>query len=215
MREIYENFLALGPEKQQRIRIAALREFGRYGYRKTSTEQVAQSAGIAKGMVFHYFGSKRGLFEYLATYACAAVRGWFGGLEEEIGGLDYIEQYRKLTQIKLRAYLEQPYLFEFLTILYTQPESMQVSEKARADFEETMLLRTSAQAAIDQAENTALFREDIDAGKIKRYVSYLLDGYAQHLLAVLGGRPLAELDLDGYWQEFDEMLDDLKRLFYR
>lgn len=212
---MYENFLALPADKQQRIRDAAFQEFGHFGYKKTSMEQVAQRAEIAKGMVFHYFGSKLGLFEYLVKYAESCMDRWFSGLGDEVKTLDFIEQYRRATKVKLKAYTEQPHVFEFFAMLYMHPENLDVSEKVRAVYEGGMAARMVILATIQNSENTWLFREDFDKEKAKKYVTWLIDGYAQHLLTLLSARPLADLSIDGYWNEFDGILDDLKKLLYR
>ena len=46
--------------KRQRILDAAIREFAEHGYDKASTNSIVKEAGIAKGLLFHYFGSKKG-----------------------------------------------------------------------------------------------------------------------------------------------------------
>ncbi len=47
--------------------MAAARElFRAQGYDKTSTVQIADRAGVSEGILFHHFGSKRGLFAQLA-----------------------------------------------------------------------------------------------------------------------------------------------------
>lgn len=211
---IYENFLALPDEKQQRVRNAAFREFGRFGYKKTSAEQIAQAAGIAKGMVFHYFGSKQGLFEYLTDYANGRIDWWFGKLDDEIRALDYIEQYRRITKIKLESYIEEPHVFEFYTMLFMHPENMDVSDKVKHDYEKFSTMRAEALASLKNGKNTQLFRADIDREKAKKYIAWLVDGYSQQLLAALSGKALVDMDLDPYWKEFDEILDDMKQLFY-
>lgn len=37
--------------------------FAANGYKKTTMDQVARKAGVSKGLVFHFFGSKQALFE--------------------------------------------------------------------------------------------------------------------------------------------------------
>lgn len=212
---MYEYFLDLPPDKQQRIVSAAMREFGRYGYQKTSAEQIAQSAGIGKGMLFRYFGSKKGLFEYLVAYTMDFLSRWFGDLFAEMDGLDYIAQYRLMTRIKLRAYQENAGAFEFLAVLLLHPENLSVSDRAKAMYDEITALRAKALAALSEADNTFCFRTDMDAGKIKKYVAWMVEGYTQELLAVFAQKPLAETDTEPYWAEFDNILDDLKRLFYQ
>ena len=53
-------------EKHKAILAAALTLFGHYGYRRTSIEDIAQEAGIAKGTVYLYFKSKEEIFRALS-----------------------------------------------------------------------------------------------------------------------------------------------------
>jgi len=56
--------------RQKRIVAVAMRQFAARGYEDVRIEEVAAQAGVAKGAVFGYFGSKAGLF--LAAYQAAA-----------------------------------------------------------------------------------------------------------------------------------------------
>ncbi|MGH3123065.1 MAG: TetR family transcriptional regulator [Trebonia sp.] len=47
---------------------AALRVFGQYGYRRTSVDDIAREAGIAKGTVYLSFTSKEEVFQALARH---------------------------------------------------------------------------------------------------------------------------------------------------
>jgi TetR/AcrR family transcriptional regulator of autoinduction and epiphytic fitness len=48
--------------RQERVLAAALEVFGRYGFRKTSMDEVARSAGISRQGLYLYFASKEALF---------------------------------------------------------------------------------------------------------------------------------------------------------
>ena len=48
--------------KKDKILIAAQELFARYGYAGTTMKMVAEQAGVASGLVFHYFDSKENLF---------------------------------------------------------------------------------------------------------------------------------------------------------
>ncbi len=52
--------------KQDRIVAVAMEQFARHGYEGARAETIAAAAGVSKGAVFGYFGSKAGLF--LAAY---------------------------------------------------------------------------------------------------------------------------------------------------
>ena len=64
-----EKFFDLNREKQDRMINAALRIFAENGYRHASTDVIVKEAGISKGLLFHYFTSKMGLFSFLFDYS--------------------------------------------------------------------------------------------------------------------------------------------------
>ncbi len=64
-----ENFFALEGEKRDRILAAALEVFGASGYRGGTTEEIAAKARISKGLLFHYFENKWGIFSFAYEYA--------------------------------------------------------------------------------------------------------------------------------------------------
>lgn len=212
---MYTHFETLPPAKQQRVLDAAYRAFARHGYQKTAVEEIAHGAGIAKGMVFHYFGSKRGLYEYLFTDASRFITRHFDQLEARVAPLDFIEQFRLVTKIKLQAYTENPAVFEFMSTAFFHPENLAVSPAVRAVYEDTMAFRNTALALMKASDGPAPFRPDVDPARAKRYITWVIDGYTQSLISQFSGRTLAEIDTAPYWQEIDDILDDLKRLFYR
>ncbi|MGE0826692.1 MAG: TetR/AcrR family transcriptional regulator [Candidatus Binatia bacterium] len=53
-------------DKHAAILTAAFSLFGHYGYRRTSIDDIAQEAGIAKGTVYLYFKSKEEIFRVLS-----------------------------------------------------------------------------------------------------------------------------------------------------
>jgi len=55
-----------GDVKREAILAAALALFGRYGYRRTSIDDIAREAGVAKGTVYLYVESKEALFRTLS-----------------------------------------------------------------------------------------------------------------------------------------------------
>lgn len=68
-------------EKRSAILAAAQTCFWRNGIRRTSIEDVAREAGVAKGTVYLYFASKEELFGSLANELCgAALEGVHGAL---------------------------------------------------------------------------------------------------------------------------------------
>lgn len=57
------------PAKVERIMQAAMHAFAAHGYRDAKTDAIASVAAVSKGLIFHYYGSKQGL--YMATVQTA------------------------------------------------------------------------------------------------------------------------------------------------
>ncbi|MGW5736729.1 MULTISPECIES: TetR/AcrR family transcriptional regulator [Streptomyces] len=84
-------------KREQLILDAAAEEFGRKGYARGSTAQVAARAGITKPLIYEYFGSKDGLYlsclEQAGTRLVAAVR------DAQDGPCDITRAARTLTAL--------------------------------------------------------------------------------------------------------------------
>ena len=66
-------FFDLKKEKQDRMLNAALKIFALQGYRHASTDDIVKEAGISKGLLFHYFESKLGLYSFVYDYSVRFV----------------------------------------------------------------------------------------------------------------------------------------------
>ena len=64
-----DKFFDLKKDKQDRIINAALQVFALNGYRHASTDDIVKLASISKGLLFHYFESKLGLYVFLYEYS--------------------------------------------------------------------------------------------------------------------------------------------------
>ncbi|MCE5188879.1 MAG: TetR/AcrR family transcriptional regulator [Eubacteriales bacterium] len=58
------SFEKLPPEKQASILAAGIREFANKPYADASTDTITANCAISKGLLFHYFGSKREFYLY-------------------------------------------------------------------------------------------------------------------------------------------------------
>jgi len=67
--------------RKEEIFDAALAAFNKKGYYETSIDDIAKTAGISKGGIYHHFDSKKGLFIGLFH---ARVNRYFNALKEQI-----------------------------------------------------------------------------------------------------------------------------------
>ncbi|MDD9149706.1 MULTISPECIES: TetR/AcrR family transcriptional regulator [unclassified Sporolactobacillus] len=88
--------------KEKAILEAAIHEFAEKGFERTSTNQIAKSAGTSKGLIFHYYKSKEKLYEASVRFA----------IDFSIKELDFSKV--KITNNvieELKRFVEQEFLF--------------------------------------------------------------------------------------------------------
>jgi TetR/AcrR family transcriptional regulator, fatty acid metabolism regulator protein len=82
-------------ERRRQILHAAVRAFARKGYHACRVSDIATEAGVAYGLVYHYFGSKEALLE-------AIFKETWGAMLETVSSVERLdahapERLRKVT----------------------------------------------------------------------------------------------------------------------
>ena len=73
----------LQTDKRARLVTAAIEQFHRQGYARTSLADVAKTAGISAGNVFYYFKTKEELAQAVIDEWCTLLAGYLAELERE------------------------------------------------------------------------------------------------------------------------------------
>lgn len=193
-------------EKRQRIIEASIEEFGK-GYALASTNEIVRKAGVSKGLLFHYFGSKKNLF--LEVFKEATVKlqerllSSHEADQENMAG-DIFHLLTRLALIKLRLFQNEPALYQFLaTAIQDSPDEirqeLQVFIDSTAEYGIGRLL--------DGIELSDL-RPDVDPVKAIKLIQLVMDGFQQDYLR---RKDLASLDWDKEVAEFTEYMDILRK----
>ena len=97
-----EKFFDLKREKQDRMINAGLKVFAKYGYRHATTDDIVKEAGISKGLLFHYFTNKVGVYVFLMDYS---VRFLLLELSRAVkkDTTDFFEHYKQMETGKLQV----------------------------------------------------------------------------------------------------------------
>ncbi|MBR6149276.1 MAG: TetR/AcrR family transcriptional regulator [Lachnospiraceae bacterium] len=107
-----DKFFDLKSEKQDRMINASLKIFAINGYKHASTDDIVKEAGISKGLLFHYFINKMGLYSFLIDYSVKYMSFEFSRtIGEET---DYFSYLEKLETAKLNVLKNYPYMNEFI-----------------------------------------------------------------------------------------------------
>ena len=214
---ITEAFQVLPKEKQAVIFRAAAAEFAEHGYKQASTNRIVRTAGIGKGMLFYYFGSKLELYHDLLDQVGEMIDRYCEKLRVLAKGAGMIETIWHATRVKMEAYLENPELFDFLTRLYLHPEDAAVSERTQETFARFSKLRERVlfKELLAQADQSKL-RRDVPPERLTQYLNFTIAGYSQHITDTIKANVSKASDLDWkpWLDEFDTVVEDLKILFY-
>ena len=66
--QMNDKFFDLAREKQDRMINGAVEVFAKNGYKHASTDDMVKTVGVSKGLWFHYFGSKEGIYVFVYDY---------------------------------------------------------------------------------------------------------------------------------------------------
>jgi TetR/AcrR family fatty acid metabolism transcriptional regulator len=99
-------------EKRRQILRAAIAVFARSGYHRSRVADVAKEAGVAYGLVYHYFGSKEDLLETIFRRTWTRMLEAVEALEAE--GAPAREQLAGVARIVLGAWQTDPDLVRVL-----------------------------------------------------------------------------------------------------
>jgi TetR/AcrR family fatty acid metabolism transcriptional regulator len=172
-------------EKRRLLLDAAVRVFARKGYHASRVGDIAEEAGVAYGLLYHYFGSKE---EVLRTVFRETWRELIQTIKSvEQTGDPPREQLRKVAEILLRSWRRDPDLVRVLVLEVTR------SPHLPGEMDEIVESFAAIQEVVERGQADGSIRADLDA----RLASYVFYGAVEELLTgwVLGRLPDSEEDV--------------------
>ena len=142
--------------KKDCILLAAGKAFARWGFRKTSVDQIAKTAGVAKGTVYNACESKEDLF-YQVLHR--EVRAWVADVSKVVDPSMPADQLLAVTADRGLAYLEDRPLVKDLLFRQAHDLIPSLSEKLDALCE---LGIDNVIAILRLGQKQGIFREDLD-----------------------------------------------------
>jgi AcrR family transcriptional regulator len=177
---------AIQEERRRQILDAAVRAFAEKGYHACRVSDIAEEAGVAYGLVYHYFESKDAVLE-------AVFREMWGRMVGAIEAIIEIEdspeeQLRKTCALVLRTWRDYPDVVRVL-----------VREVARSgdlfyrEVEEIALAFAALQRIVENGQSQKVFRDDLSP----RLGAWIIYGALEEILTgwVLGRLPGEDEDV--------------------
>ena len=199
-----KKFMNLPIEKKNDIINAGLRAFGTNGYKKASISDIASSAGISKSMIFHYFGTKKDLYLFLAEFSANTLmnemRNNFN--QEET---DFFERIRQATEIEVSVMRKYMGILSFLKSLYFETDEEVVQDIKTLMVQGDSFRSNIALYGIDPTK----FKAGIDPVLVMKMLLWFTEGYISQFRSKIG------FDIDDISKEFNLCLNMLKQNFYK
>jgi len=166
-------------EKRKLILDAAVRVFARSGYHGSRVGDIAEEAGVAHGLLYHYFSSKEQVLQTIFRENWGELLERFRAVEaaDESAG----EKLEGIAKILLRTWRNDP---DLVTVMVREVAR---SPQLQAQVDEVREAFTIVQRVIEQGQADGTFRRDVDA----RLASWVVYGGLEEVLTgwVLGQLP--------------------------
>jgi TetR/AcrR family transcriptional regulator, fatty acid metabolism regulator protein len=142
-------------EKRRTILDAAVRVFARKGFHTSRVGDIAEEAGVAHGLLYHYFASKDEVLETIFKEHWTALLDRVHTAEET--GDDPVEQLRGITQAMFHSWVTEPDVVRVVIseIARTEAISEHVGELVRPI--------GAIRRVIERGQASGVFRPDLDA----------------------------------------------------
>ena len=208
----FDLFYSLEHEKQKHIIDAAMEEFGEKGFKHASTNSIVEKAGISKGMLFYYFGSKEELFDFVFDFTIEFWKAEYMQkfMNEEKPG-DFLERCKQLSELKRKLITDSPIVVKFLERIY-MPEN---EENFNKHLSEAAELKEQIRKYIYDNIDYSLFRDDIAPHDTAKYIKWLMDSYEADITEKFKSGEYGAYDLDKTWEHYNDFSADLRKIFYK
>lgn len=145
---------AVQRERRRQILEAAVRAFARKGYHGCRVSDVAREAGVAYGLVYHYYGSKEALLDAIFKETWGAMLATVSSVAEVDAPAS--ERVRKVSEIVLRTWKRDPDLVRVLVREVTRSAHVQL------ETDEIELAMAALQRIIEQGQRDGEFADAVD-----------------------------------------------------
>jgi TetR/AcrR family transcriptional regulator, fatty acid metabolism regulator protein len=157
-------------DKRTLILDAAVRVFARSGYHAARVADIAEEAGVAHGLLYHYFPSKEEVLATIFRENWRQLVDRFQGVAASDERAD--EKLRGIAKILLRTWRNDPDLVRVMVREVARgPQLLEQVDEIREGF-------LTIQRIVEQGQDEGVFRRELDS----RLVSWIFYGALEELL---------------------------------
>lgn len=197
-------FHHLPEDRQAQILNGAMAVFGRHEYAKAGTEEIAQTCGISKGLLYHYFDSKKqlylALYEHGLRFTDLRVQACIASKER-----DFFKILSVSMESMLHSVCKHPPLFDFMTRAYREQD-----KEVRPEMDAlNARLYPSGAPSMFQNLDTSKFRKRLELNRALEITGWISEGFLKRYKSIQSN------SIESVLQEFADYMDIFKRAFYK
>lgn len=216
---MYSAFEKQPQEKRALIIKVAIEEFVKNGYEKASTDVITRQAEISKGLLFHYFKSKKNLYLYLVHYVKDLLTKEVTEAFKQVQADDFFERVKEIVLLKrkvIEKYLQEAY---FAMNALTHPpvavkkEMEEIIKEHYETYQEGFMLERVYMKDLIQTEK---LREDISVDTVVKITMLISEQLATKYLTLYKNKPIDIAHImDSSIKELNEYLEIIKYGIYK
>lgn len=165
-----DKFFDLKKEKQDRMINGAMKVFAENGYKRASTDEMVKEATISKGLWFHYFDNKLGLYSFVFNYSIKYMTLELGTTTTP-GETDFFKLFEQVEQTKLRVMKTYPYMPLFIESAFRET----TAEAVEAIVEEKEVYARTLDEHFQKAD-LSRFQGRVNTEKLAKLIDYMILG---------------------------------------
>jgi AcrR family transcriptional regulator len=162
----------VGVDKRRQILDAAVRVFARQGFHSTRVSDIADEAGVAYGLVYHYFRSKDQVLNELFSERWSLL---LAAIEETDGGAPARQRLAGVAGFIVDSYRHDPELMKVIIVEVTRA----ANSFGRTHLPEIRKAYDLIAEIVAEGQTQGAFRDDIDPN----FVSMSFYGAIEQLLS--------------------------------
>ncbi len=225
---IYSKFEMLSNEKKQKILNAGMKEFSLKHFKNASTDKIAADAGISKGALFHYFGTKKDLFLYLYRYVKTYMETEYKRClttlpqcenEEQKETDDKAMSYNdpigvliSLTKTKIEILNVHPDMYNFFVNIYVKENDAELQKLIHEDADS---LREDLLSQLFPLLDYSYFKDEFDPEHVMNIIRWVIDGFSSKIIMQLESQSDTFDKINDWTREYNTYMEILKKLFYK
>ena len=171
-------------DKRRAILDAAIRVFARQGYHSTRVADIADEAGVAYGLVYHYFRSKEAVMTELFTERWSLLLAASDALYEQ--DIPAREKLAGIARFIIDSYRHDPELMKVIIVEVTRA----ANSFGATHLPEIRRAYDVVSRIVADGQREGIYREEIDPGFVGMWfygaIEQLLSGWVLGLIPATG-----------------------------